>query len=122
KLSAQVFSPSLGFVPRAGVQITTLGVDFSPRPSKPILGLHVRQMFHEFQTTYIADVHGDWESYRVFMAPINWRLESGDRFELNAIPVGERLTEPFEIAEGGVIPPDSSAWRVCRAEGACSDR
>ena len=41
---------------------------------------------------------GRWESYRVFFAPVNWRFRSGDRFELNANPDGERLVEPFEIA------------------------
>ena len=41
---------------------------------------------------------GKWESYRVFIAPVNWRFRSGDRFEFNANPTGERLVEPFEVA------------------------
>ncbi len=39
------------------------------------------------------------------MAPVNWRFRSGDRFEFNANPTGERLVAPFEIADGVVIAP-----------------
>ena len=73
-------------------------------------------MFHEFFPTLTTDLHGRWESYRVFMAPVNWRLESGDRFELNVAPAGERLTEPFEIVEGVVIPPGAYDWLRYRVE------
>jgi hypothetical protein len=110
------FDPSLGFVPRAGVQIVNANFVFQPRPKRPILGLHVRQMFNEFENTLVADLDGKWESYRVFMAPINWRLESGDRFEANVVPVGERLTAPFEIAEGVVIPEGTYHWNRYRLE------
>ena len=110
------FDPSLGFVPRADVQMASLGVDFQPRPHSPILGLHVRQMFHEFEASIVSDLDNRWESYRVFMAPINWRLESGDRFEFNVVPAGERLTEPFEIEDGVVIPAGSYHWNRYRLE------
>jgi len=110
------FDPSLGFVPRPAVQIATLNINFQPRPRRPILGLHVRQMFHEFQTTLVSDLGGRWDSYRVFMAPINWRLESGDRFELNVVPVGERLAAPFEIVDGVVIPEGTYHWNRYRVE------
>ena len=39
------------------------------------------------------------------MAPINCRLESGDRFEFNIVPTGERFTAPFEVADNVTIPP-----------------
>jgi uncharacterized protein DUF5916 len=110
------FDPSLGFVPRPSVQIANLSVNFQPRPRTPILGLHVRQMFHELLTTLVSDLDDHWESYRVFMAPINWRLESGDRFELNVVPTGERLVEPFEIADGVTIPAGSHHWTRYRLE------
>ena len=110
------FDPSLGFVPRADVQMASLGIDFQPRPRSPILGLHVRQMFHEFEASIVSDLDDHWESYRVFMAPINWRLESGDRFEFNVVPVGERLTEPFEIEDGVVIPTGRYHWNRYRLE------
>lgn len=71
------FTPSLGFVPRPAVQIATFSANYSPRPRRPIGPFHVRQMFHEFESSLVADLDGHWESYRVFTAPINWRLESG---------------------------------------------
>ena len=106
------FQPSLGFVPRPGVQNLRLGVDYSPRPGWS----WVRQMFFEFSAQLITDLDSRLESYRVFSAPINWRLESGDRFEFNIVPTGERLDAPFEIADGVVIPPGSYDWWRYRIE------
>ena len=111
------FDPSLGFVPRRGVQIINFNVNFQPRPGRPILGLHVRQMFHEWLNTVVTDLDGRRESYRFFTAPVNWRLESGDRFELNVVPTGERLNLPFEILEGVVIPEGTYHWNRYRIEG-----
>lgn len=110
------FLPSLGFVPRPGVQIVNLNINFAPRPSRPIAGLRVRQMFHELLNTLVTDLDGHWESYRIFTAPINWRLESGDRFEANVVPTGERLTETFEIADAVIIPAGSYHWNRYRLE------
>jgi len=116
------FDPSLGFVPRPGVQIVNFNANYQPRPTRPILGLHVRQMFNEFENTLVTDVGGKWESYRIFMAPVNWRLESGDRFEFNVVPVGERLTAPFEIADGVVIDTGSYHWTRFRLEGGLASK
>jgi hypothetical protein len=116
------FDPSLGFVPRSGVQIINFNVNFQPRPKQPILGLHVRQMFNEFLNTVVTDLEGKWESYRIFTAPVNWRLESGDRFEFNFVPVGERLTTPFEIAEGVVLQPGDYHWTRWRLEGGLASK
>jgi hypothetical protein len=104
KRIGDAFDPSLGFVPRPGVHIANLGADWQPRPSRPIGPLHVRQCFWENQLSYVAGLSGGWQSYRYFMAPINCRLESGDRFEFNFVPTGERLAEPFEVADGVTIP------------------
>jgi hypothetical protein len=110
------FQPSLGFVPRPGVQIVYFNVVYQPRPTRPILGLRVRQMLNESLNTLVTDLAGNWESYRIFIAPINWRLESGDRFEINANPTGERLNAPFEIADGVFIPAGSYHWYRYRLE------
>jgi hypothetical protein len=106
------FDPSLGFVQRRGVQISELSIVYAPRPGWK----YVRQMFHEFFVEYITDLHNDWQNYSVFMAPVNWRLESGDRFEFNIEPDGENLEEPFEISEGVIIQPDRYHWRRYRLE------
>ena len=99
RIGAQ-FDPSLGFVPRKGVHYMRLGATFAPRPKWP----WVRQMFNQLFGTYIRNIDGDWQSYNVFTAPINWQLESGDRIEMNVRPTGENILIPFEIAENVTIP------------------
>ena len=106
------FDPCLGFVARPGVNAYEAGCRYAPRPK----GSFIRQFFYEFYPTLVTDLGGRWESYRVFTAPVNWRLESGDRVELNVVPAGERLAVPFEIADGVVIPPGSYDWRRYRVE------
>ena len=51
------------------------------------------------------------------MAPINCRLESGDRFEFNFVPTGERLLSPFEIADGVTVPAGAYHFNRFRLEG-----
>jgi hypothetical protein len=116
------FDPSLGFVPRPGVTITNLNINFVPRPSRPILGMRVRQMLHESLNTFVTDLDGTWESYRFFLAPINWRFESGDRFEFNYVPTGERLIAPFEIADNVFIPAGTYHWTRWRLEQAFASK
>jgi len=112
------FDPSIGFVPRSAVHLWNAGADFSPRLARG----PIQQMFFEFQPSLATDLSGRWESYRVFWAPINWRFRSGDRVEFNAVPVGERLTDPFEIAQGVVIPPGSYEWMRYRLEAGTAQK
>jgi len=106
------FDPSLGFVPRKDVHLANLGINYrlwSPAGS-------VRNLFFEFVPIMAWDLTGRLESYRIFTAPINVRFESGDRFEFNVQPQGERLPEDFAIAEGVTIPFGSYDWVRYRAE------
>ena len=106
------FDPSLGFVPRRAINDYQAGCNFAPRPKRGF----IRQMFHQLYPTLTTDLAHRWESYEVFTAPVNWQLESGDRVELNWVPAGERLAEPFEIADGVVIAPGSYHWNRYRLE------
>jgi hypothetical protein len=106
------FDPSIGFVPRHAVYLYNGQIDNRTR----LANGPIQQLFHEFGPSLATDLSGHWESYRVFMAPVNWRFRSGDRLELNANPTGERLVEPFEIASGVVIPPGSYHWMRYRVE------
>ncbi|NNE03543.1 MAG: carbohydrate binding family 9 domain-containing protein, partial [Eudoraea sp.] len=106
------FDPSLGFVPRKGIHFMRLGSIYAPRPNWPL----VRQMFHQFFATYVKGINGEWQSYSIFTAPINWRLESGDKIEVNVRPVGENILEPFEIFENVVIPPGEYNFMRYRLE------
>ncbi|HYT68176.1 MAG TPA: DUF5916 domain-containing protein, partial [Vicinamibacterales bacterium] len=112
------FDPSIGFVPRSAVHLANVGVDFSPRLSRG----PIQQMFFEFQPSLATDLGGRWESYRVFMAPINWRFRSGDRVEFNVNPTGERLVEPFEVETDVVIRPGSYQWRRYRLEAGTAQK
>ena len=111
------FDPSLGFVPRRGVHLIQGQTNNRTRlPRGPL-----QELFHQFQPSAALDLSGRWESYRVFFAPVNWRFRSGDRFEFNANPTGERLVEPFTI--GGVpIPPGSYHWRRYRLEAGTAEK
>ncbi len=107
------FDPSLGFVPRRGIKKWSGGANFRSRPGWPWM----RWMYYELRPTFVLGQDDRWESYRVFTAPINWLFESGERFEFNVAPEGERLIEPFEIAEGVTIPAGEYHWVRYRLEG-----
>jgi len=104
------FDPSLGFVPRRGINKYRLGLAYQPRPEWSF----VRQMFYEFSGTYITDLDNRLETYRVFTAPVNWNLESGDSLEFNVVFEGDRPDAPFEVADGVVVPAGSHQWRRYR--------
>jgi hypothetical protein len=72
-------------------------------------------MFHEFFFTRFTRLDkGQVESWRLFTAPINYSLNSGEHVEFNYAPQFERLFEPFEISPGIVLPPGDyrfTRWR-----------
>ena len=117
KRIGDAFDPSLGFVPRPGVHRADLSVNWQPRLGHVAGPLDIRQCFWENELSYVAGLTGGWQSWRYFMAPINCRLESGDRFEFNFVPAGERLSAPFEIADGVVILPGAYHFDRFRLEG-----
>lgn len=107
--------PLLGFLPRPGIRRTQTGCNYQPRPSKDGPFKWIRQEFFENQYYRYTDTRGIVESWEYFMAPVNVRFESGDRFEFNWDPHGETLLAPFEVAPGVVIPPgsyDFTRWRL----------
>lgn len=112
------FDPSLGFVPRRAVHLINGQTNNRTRLSRG----PIQQMFHQFQPFLATNLSGKWESYRVFFAPVNWRLRSGDRFEINANPTGERLEAPFEVSPGVIISPGSYHWRRYRLEGGTAEK
>jgi hypothetical protein len=94
------FRPALGFVPRRGIRRLSPGVAFKPRLGR----FGVRQLFFEVMPVWVTNMHNVTESWEVYSSPLNVEFESGDRVEVDAMPQYERLTEPFEIAGGVVIP------------------
>jgi len=112
KRIGESFEPSLGFVPRRGIQAMNASITFLPRPALSWL----RTMRWELFNNLVTDLSGQWESYRIFTAPINAGFESGDRLEVNLAWEGERLDQPFEIADGVVIPVGQYHWLRYRVE------
>ena len=113
------FAPALGFVSRSNVRKFDLTAEYDPRPKR---FLNVRQMFHEFRVRRFTRLdNGRVESWRVFVAPINWTLDTGDRFELNYIPTFERLFEPDSIV-GVALPRGDYRFTRYRAEFATASK
>lgn len=106
------FEPSLGFVPWRGIYKANFNLIYKPRPEWPWL----RQMFHEFFTHIVLDLDGKILQWRIFTAPINWRLESGDRAEFNFVPTMEDLSEPFNITEDVYVEAGKYHWTRYRLE------
>lgn len=101
------FEPSLGFVPRNGIDLWTFSAQYNPRPSWSL----VRQMFHEFSLRLFNDQsEATWQSYEVEILPLDWQLESGDRVDVTIQPQGDRPPEDFELADEVIIPAGSYTW------------
>lgn len=116
------FAPSLGFVPRTGVQILQGEMAYNPRPSWSF----VRQMFFELNPSLVRNVGNRWESYEVQIKPLDWQLESGDRFEFSIVPQGDRPTEDFELFNSGTdsvaVPADVYRWTRYNAQVALASK
>ncbi len=107
--------PALGFLPRPGTRWFTGGFSYQPRPEDGPFGW-VRQFFFECYPRVVEGLRGRTQSWRVFTAPFNVRTESGEHLELNFVPQYEYLDEPFEIAEGVVLPVGAYAFERYRIE------
>jgi hypothetical protein len=116
----EAFEPLLGFLPRPGTRQTDLGCAYQPRPSKEGPFRWIRQEFFENEYSRVTNPQGILESWEYFMAPINVRMETGDRFEFNWSPHGEILLAPFEVSPGVIIPAGSYQFTRWRAEAQTS--
>lgn len=113
--------PALGFLPRPGTHQYNVYAAYQPRPSAGSLFSGIRQFFFELNPVLVTDLHGDTESFRTFVAPINFQTQAGDHGEANYAPQYERLTAPFEIAPGVVIPPGTYQFHRFRVQLESSD-
>ncbi|GBE29137.1 hypothetical protein BMS3Bbin04_00147 [bacterium BMS3Bbin04] len=111
--------PALGFLPRPGTRWYQGGGAYQPRPDGGFFDW-VRQFYFETYFTYVEDLDQRAESWRLFTAPFNAQTESGEHLEANVAPQFERLDEPFEIAEGVVIPAGDYQFNRYRVEAQTS--
>ncbi len=96
--------PGLAYLPRNSVKSLQYRIQLKPRPQKGLIGKIVRQYYLEFYTSLYWSLDGRLESSRIFTAPVNFRTESGEHFEINIIPEKDRLDEAFELSEDFLIP------------------
>ena len=96
--------PALGFLPRPGVRMYTGGLSYKPRPQSGFWDGKVRQFFYEIFPTYVTDHEGEVQSWEVLVTPFWIETPAGAFLQANWIPTFERLTAPFEIVPGVVIP------------------
>jgi hypothetical protein len=107
---------ALGFLPRPGTRRLDAACEFKPRPAKDGPFGWIRQQFMEHRFYRVTNYLGQTESWRFFWAPVNIRLESGDRFEFNWVPWYEFLPRPFEIASGVKLPVGGYQFTRFRGE------
>jgi len=112
--SQENFQPELGFVLRPKTRRLRIDAVFAPRPKN---FFNIRQMFHEFRFyRYVRLDHGQTESWQFLTSPVNYRFNSGDRFEFDYAPEFQRLFESFEIATGVVLPAGTYRFDRYRLE------
>jgi hypothetical protein len=112
------FDPSMGFSSRKSFNSYSGKVNYMPRPENKL----IRQHRFEFGPSLYTDLENHWESYTIFMAPLNVRLESGDRVEFNVNPQGEFLKESFEISDEVIIEPGGYHWFRYRLEASTASK
>ncbi len=112
------FDPSLGFVPRQNIHLWDFTGDYKPRP-----GGFIRQMDYEFSIRLFNKWNNStWESYEMILKPLDWLLESGDRFQAGILPQGDRPPEVFELAADVDIPTGSYEWTRYFLEGSLAQK
>jgi len=101
------FNPELGFVRRRGIDKTSAGGRFSPRPE----GLElVRQFNYQASFTYITDRDGRLES-REGLARFSSEFENGDTFNLSYVQEREDIDQRFRVAGQATIPVGSYTFQ-----------
>jgi hypothetical protein len=98
------YNPTMGFVPRDGVRISSGSVEVSPRPEF----WNIRRMsFEVAYTDYYKLDKGSWESKELTLNPFRWEFNSGDFAGYEWRYNKEQLFEPWMInmANGIVLPP-----------------
>lgn len=107
------FDPAVGFTPRNGFRRIQPQVSWNPRPSRwPA----VRQLEFETRLEYLTDLAGVLETRSIDFTPLGVRFQSGDNFGINVGNQFERLTRPFEIADGVVLPAGEYAFNGLRVD------
>jgi hypothetical protein len=99
------YDPAVGFTERAGYRRVNPVVRLSPRPERHA---YVRRLSFEAHLDVVADMRNDLLTRKWDLTVLEIDFHSGDQLEAHVIPQYERLDRPFRVAEGIVLPVDSS--------------
>ena len=106
------FDPSIGFVPGAACSCGPP----APTSVRDSGAVRFSRCSSSSSRRSRPNSSGRWESYRVFMAPVNWRFRSGDRVEFNVDPDRRAADGAIRDRRGVFIPPGSYDWLRYRLE------
>ncbi len=109
------FTPTLGFVQRAGIWETTSHIDFMPRPH--VLGIRQLDILFPIPSwDIIANESGsifrsrDWQTATFEWRPLGGDFQSGAHFEINIQRFFDAPVDTFEIFSGANVVPGRYWW------------
>ncbi len=100
KMFGEGLDPALGFIPRTGVHNLSSDFFYKPRPGF----WNIRQIWFGGSASIYWRTEGGLETRQFAVTPFRVIMNSGDAFDAEIANEYESLLEPFEVAEGVVIP------------------
>lgn len=95
------YKPAMGFVERTNVRAYNPILQFSPRPTNSRI---VRRFSFESNLEVLTDLNNQLVTRELDLTVFDVNFQSGDFFQVHAVPTFERLEKNFEIDQGVVLP------------------
>jgi hypothetical protein len=112
------FSPALGFVSRTGIRQYLADAGYTYQRN----GEYIRTVSAEVDTQRIDFIDGGLQSQTISLEAIEIENNSADKISITYRSDKERLTEPFEIADGIFIPAGSYSYGVTELDVETGDQ
>ena len=100
KLLEENYFPALGFANRTDIRDYAAEVGYTWRPDTD----HIRSVESGIEASLIEEINGTERSRQVELELVKLENQTADWIEIEQIFVEERLSAPFEISDGIVIP------------------
>ncbi len=99
------YNPAVGFTPRREYRLYNPEFTWSPRPKTR--HRFIRRFRFGLDPTVYTDLQNRKQSVNLDLMPFRLELHSGDNVEVKVSPSYERLDDPFQIAQGVILPGNS---------------
>lgn len=99
------YNPAVGFTPRREYRLYNPELIWSPRPKTR--HRFIRRFRFGFDPAVYTDLQNRKQSIALEAMPFRLELHSGDNVEVKITPSYERLDDPFQIAQGVILPGNS---------------